>query len=92
VGLSGVYQNIKPQSGVWKPLTDIQGFPAVAHAGNPGQVPQDYCIVTVGLADDLAVDLSLTLGKTKIGSVDPCDVASQAADAAVSTLKAKAGA
>jgi hypothetical protein len=89
--LSGVYQNTKPQSGVWKPLADIQGFPAVAYAGNPGQTPKDYCIATVGLADDITVDVSLALGKTKIGTVDPCDLAGQAADAVVTTLKAKAG-
>ncbi|MFK0246580.1 DUF3558 family protein [Amycolatopsis azurea] len=91
-GLSKLYQNTKPQSGVWKPLTDVQGFPAVAHAGQPGQKPPvDFCVVSVGLADDLAVDVSLFLGPAKRGAVDPCDVAGQAAGAVATTLKAKAG-
>lgn len=90
-GLSSVYQNTKPQSGVWKPLADIGGFPAVAHAGQPGQTPKDFCVVTVGLADDAAIDITVFLGPSKVGSVDPCDISGQAAEAAVTTLKAKAG-
>ncbi|WP_328610483.1 DUF3558 domain-containing protein [Amycolatopsis sp. NBC_00345] len=91
-GLSGNYQNTQPKSAVWKPLPDIQGFPAVAHAGNKGQPAlKDFCAVSVGLADDTSIDVSVSLGRAKIGSVDPCDVAGQAADAVVTTLKAKAG-
>jgi hypothetical protein len=91
-GLSGNYQNTQPKSGLWKPLPDIQGLPAVAHAGNKGQpVLKDFCAVSVGLADDTSIDVSVSLGRAKIGSVDPCDTAGQAADAVVTTLKAKAG-
>jgi hypothetical protein len=91
-GLSGIYQNTQPQSALWKPLPDIQGFPAVAHAGRPGQpAPKDFCMVSVGMTDDIAVGVSVSLGRARIGSVDPCDVAGQAADAVASTLKAKAG-
>ncbi|WP_244199865.1 DUF3558 family protein [Amycolatopsis thailandensis] len=61
-GLSGVYQNTKPQSGVWRPIADVQGFPAVAHAGSPGQTTKDLCVVTVGLADEFAVDVAVVLG------------------------------
>ncbi|MFC3455277.1 DUF3558 domain-containing protein [Amycolatopsis speibonae] len=92
-GLSGVYQNTKPKAAVWKPLADIQGFPAVGHAGQTGQTPPaDFCAVTVGIADDLAVDVSVSLGRAKIGAIEPCDAAVQAANAVVTTLKAKAGA
>lgn len=92
IGLSGVYQNTKPKSAVWKPITEIQGFPAVAHAGQPGRTPPaDFCAVSIGLADDLAIDVSVSLGRAKIGVLEPCDAARQAADAAVATLKAKAG-
>jgi hypothetical protein len=92
VGLSGDYQNTQPRSAVWKPLANIQGFPAAAHAGSPGQPPpKDFCAVSVGLADDLSVDVSVSLGSAVIGTIDPCDAAGQAADAVVTTLKAKAG-
>jgi hypothetical protein len=90
-GLSGLYQNTKPQSGVWKPIANVQGFPAVAHGGNPGQPPKDICVVSVGLADNFSINVSIVLSTAKQGTTDPCDVAGQAADAAVTTLKAKAG-
>jgi hypothetical protein len=90
-GLSGLYQNTKPQSGVWKPVATVGGFPAVAHAGNPGQTPKDYCITTVGLANDLSVNVSLTLSTEKQGTTDPCYASTDVADAVVTTLKAKAG-
>ncbi|MFK0244476.1 DUF3558 domain-containing protein [Amycolatopsis azurea] len=91
-GLSKVYQNTKPKVGMFKPMADVQGFPTVAHSGQPGQKPDiDFCMVYVGLADDLDISVSLYLGQAKRGRVDPCDVAWQAADAAATTLKAKAG-
>jgi hypothetical protein len=91
-GLSGLYKNTQPKSGVWKELPPIQGFPAVAAAGSKGTTPKDHCVVTVGLTDDLAVDVGATLGSTKIGTVDPCEVATGIADQVVTTLRAKAGA
>ncbi|WP_161630706.1 DUF3558 domain-containing protein [Amycolatopsis decaplanina] len=90
-GLSKVYQNTRPKSGVWKPLASVEGFPGVGHAGNPGQEPPaDFCQVSVGLADDLAFDVSAVVGQAKRGVVDPCDAAGKAAEAVVTTLKAKA--
>jgi hypothetical protein len=93
VGLSGVYQNTQSSSAVWRVLPPIQGFPAVAHAGNKGTPsPNDYCQVSVGLADDLSIDVTTTLGETKKGKVDPCDIGALTATAAVTTLRQKAGA
>ncbi|MFI7120735.1 DUF3558 domain-containing protein [Amycolatopsis sp. NPDC049868] len=92
-GLSKVYQNTQPQSAVWRPLTSVEGFPGAAHTGQPGQKdPVDFCQVSVGLADDLAFDISAVVGPAKQGTVDPCDAAGKAAEAVVTTLKAKAGA
>ncbi|WP_410626464.1 DUF3558 family protein [Amycolatopsis sp. cmx-8-4] len=90
-GLSGVFQNTQPQSGIWKPLSEIQGFPAVAHAGTKGTTPRDYCQVSIGLANDLSADVTLNLGTAKVGTVDPCDGAADVANAVVVSLKAKAG-
>ncbi|MER6791680.1 DUF3558 domain-containing protein [Amycolatopsis mediterranei] len=92
VGLSGVYANTQPQSAVWKELPPVQGFPAVAYAGNNGgAVPEGFCQASIGLADSFSVDVSLTLGSSKRHTEDACSLITQIADMTVTTLKAKAG-
>lgn len=91
-GLSGLYANVQPKAEVWKVLPAIQGFPAVANVTPSGGAPDRYCSISVGLLDTATVDVGLFLGDSKIGKIDPCNVASRAADAAVSTLRQKAGA
>ncbi|UOZ03300.1 DUF3558 domain-containing protein [Amycolatopsis sp. WQ 127309] len=92
VGLSGVYANTKPQSALWRELPAIQGFPAVAHAGaKGGTVPAGFCQASIGLADNLSIDVSLTLGVSKKDTEDACSLISQIADMTVTTLRAKAG-
>jgi hypothetical protein len=90
-GLSGLYENTKSQVGVWKPIADIGGFPAVAHAGEPGQTPKDLCVTSVGFANDLSVNVSVYVSREKQGTLDPCDASTDVANAVVTTLKAKAG-
>ncbi|MEV5721756.1 DUF3558 domain-containing protein [Amycolatopsis mediterranei] len=91
VGLSGVYANTQPQSAVWKELPPVQGFPAVAYAGNNGgAIPEDFCQASIGLADSFSVDVSLTLGSNKRHTEDACSLITQIADMTVTTLKAKA--
>jgi hypothetical protein len=85
-GLSGVYQNTRPQSKTWEELA-IDGFPAVAHDKSANN-----CQISVGLADDLSIDVSGTLGNDSRGTVDPCQSTQKAATAVVTTLKQKAGA
>jgi hypothetical protein len=87
-GLSGVYENTKPKNPVWRPLPDIQGFPAVAYSNNTDQ----NCMVTIGLADDMSVDVSGFVGDSKRGKIDSCDLAAQMAGLVVTTLKKRAGA
>jgi hypothetical protein len=91
-GLSDLYANTKPQAKVWKVLPDIQGFPAVAYLSADGGDQKSTCGVSVGLANDVAVDVELALSRAKVGTVDPCSVAPKAADAVVTTLRQKAGA
>jgi hypothetical protein len=92
-GLSGSYQNTQPRVALWKVLPPIQGFPAVASAGSKGMpAPNDFCLVSVGIADDLVVDVGGSLGTTGTGKVDPCDVTVQAANLVITTLRQKAGA
>jgi hypothetical protein len=91
-GLTGFYENTKPQAIVWKELPAIQGFPAVAHVTTSGGDPSYFCQISVGIADDLAVDVSIILGDAKKGKVDPCQVTAVAADMVVTNLRQKAGA
>ncbi|MCU1687738.1 MAG: hypothetical protein JWQ81_8477 [Amycolatopsis sp.] len=90
-GLSGFYENTKPQATVWKPLPDIQGFPAVAHVTPSGGSPTDFCQVSIGIADDISVDVSIGLSDAKKGKADPCEVTAQVSDMVVTNLRQKAG-
>ncbi|WP_409183259.1 DUF3558 domain-containing protein [Amycolatopsis sp. VS8301801F10] len=91
-GLSAVYANTKPKSTVWRPLSPVQGFPAVAHSTYSAEGSKSFCQVSVGVSDQHTVDVSITLGKAKVGKTDPCDVTAQVADMVVTNLKQKAGA
>ncbi|WP_370950264.1 DUF3558 domain-containing protein [Amycolatopsis sp. cg5] len=90
-GLSGLYQNTKPQAIIWRELPLIQGFPAVAHVTPQGGLPDVFCAVDIGIADDLSVDVGIFLGGSKKGKVDPCGVAAQVADLVMTTLRQRAG-
>ncbi|PNE15556.1 DUF3558 domain-containing protein [Amycolatopsis sp. BJA-103] len=83
-GLSSVYQNTKPQSNTWKELS-VEGFPAAAHDS-----AQDHCHISVGLADDLSVQVGGFLSRAKTGELDPCEAAAKVAGAVVTTLRQKA--
>jgi hypothetical protein len=85
-GLSGAYQNAKPQSKIWQEMS-IEGFPAVAHAS-----AHDHCQMFIGLADDTMIDVAAYVSLGNIGKVDPCETTTKVATAMVTTLKQKAGA
>ncbi|WIX80430.1 DUF3558 domain-containing protein [Amycolatopsis carbonis] len=91
-GLSGVYQNTKPQVSLWKELSPIQGFPAAAHSSESPDSMHVFCQVSTGIRDDLSFDTSLTLSTANVGKVNPCDIAAQVADMVVTNLRQKAGA
>lgn len=86
-GLSGEYQNVKPQDPDWKELPAIKGFPTVASAKHASS-----CQISVGLADDMFIAVTVALGLSKSGNADPCEVAPPVAALVVETLKKKAGA
>jgi hypothetical protein len=90
-GLSAVYANTKPKATVWRPLPPIQGFPAVAHSSFSQERSKSFCQVTVGISDQYTVDVSVDLGETKVGKVDPCDVTATVAGMVVTNLRQKAG-
>ncbi|HWD07332.1 MAG TPA: DUF3558 domain-containing protein [Amycolatopsis sp.] len=88
-GLSGVYANTKPQVRLWQVLPAIQGYPAVGHSSSDDK---DFCQVSVGIRDDLTVDVSLGLSSAKVGTADPCTTAARVADFVVTNLRQRAGA
>ncbi|RSM80514.1 hypothetical protein DL991_10365 [Amycolatopsis sp. WAC 01375] len=87
-GLSAIYPSPGPDEGwvwrVWRELT-VGGYPAVATT----QDPQWYCTVTVGLADDAAVGVSLV---GRVGDThDVCAATGPVAELVVAMLKKGAG-
>lgn len=91
-GLSAVYANSKPQSTVWRPISSVQSFPAVAHSAYGPQGDKSFCQVSVGVSDQHDVDVSVTLSPSKVGTTNPCDVTTQISGMVVTNLKKKAGA
>ncbi|MGW4521068.1 DUF3558 domain-containing protein [Amycolatopsis sp. NPDC004378] len=86
-GLSAVYANVKPATPAWKELSPIDGFPAVAHHFTTGD-----CTISVGIADDLSVDVTGFLSSAKEDAgADPCESTARAAGTVVENLKKKAG-
>jgi hypothetical protein len=87
-GLSLAYQNVHPTAARWKPLDPIQGFPAVAYATSNDK---RACVVVVGVSDELAYPMALTLGdKATSEGKDSFDLGPQVADAVLTNLKARA--
>ncbi len=84
-GLSAVYPSPGLGEGwVWRELT-VAGFPAVATT----LAPRWYCTVTVGLADDTAVGVSLV---GRVGDYrDVCAATGQTAGLVVATVRQGAG-
>ncbi len=91
-GLSALYQNTKPKAQVWRELSPVQGFPAVASVSIGSDAKDQFCQVTVGITDESTVDAALTVGDSKRGKVDPCELSARVADMVVANLKRKGGA
>ncbi|SEP54175.1 DUF3558 domain-containing protein [Amycolatopsis saalfeldensis] len=89
-GLSGWYENTKPQAVKWQELPAIQGFPAVAHVTPSGGAPDEFCQISIGITDEATADVTIGLGPAKKGKVDPCQVTAQVADMVVTNLRQKA--
>lgn len=87
VGLSGVYENTRPRSLLFREIPPVQGFPAVVWAGSPGEERDlGECAATVGLTDRLSIDVFITLGSSKRRTADACELVPQIADLAVQSL------
>jgi Protein of unknown function (DUF3558) len=65
-------------------LPAVEGYPAITRKGAD---KYGGCTVVVGVADDMAFEVSVALSQANIGKREPCEVASQVAGLAVQTMK-----
>ncbi|MFI6302821.1 DUF3558 domain-containing protein [Amycolatopsis thailandensis] len=90
-GLSPIYENVKPKAEIWKPISSLQGFPAVAYVTPSGGTPDRFCQLSIGATDNTTIELTINLGDTSRGKKDPCESANTVADLVMTSLRAKAG-
>ena len=91
-GLSGFY-TLEAKISQLRVLPPIQGFPAITFPGSQDGVSRRWwCEAIVGLADQNAITVRLTLGPARrASSTDPCgQLLLEATAAVVDTLRAKA--
>lgn len=70
-------------------LPPIDGYPAIARDAVDDR-DTGYCIVVVGVADDMAFESIVQLSGANVREKDPCDVAADVAGLALETMKAGA--
>jgi Protein of unknown function (DUF3558) len=94
-GLSLAYKNVKPVAQRFDELDPVQGYPAVGYliggkvTTTTDAYSQSFCEVVVGIRDDLAYSISLSLGDSARGKKDPCDVGRNIADAVLTNLRTR---
>ncbi|MFJ1765908.1 DUF3558 family protein [Amycolatopsis sp. NPDC088138] len=90
-GLSLTYKNEKPKASRWvDDLEAVQGYPAVGYV-DVGTTDNRTCVVVVGVADDLAYSVSLSLGDSAAqAGKDACTLGRGVADTVLTNLKARA--
>jgi len=90
-GLSLPYKNAKPKAKRWvDDLEPIQGYPAVGYV-DAGTTDNRACVIVVGVADDLAYSVSLSIGDSAVqAGKDACQLGRGVADTVLTNLKARA--
>ncbi|MFJ9782168.1 DUF3558 domain-containing protein [Amycolatopsis sp. NPDC101161] len=90
-GISLTYKNVKPKAKRWvDDLEPVQGYPAVGYV-DVGTADNRTCVITVGVSDELAYSVSLTLGDKAAGEgKDACQLGRGVADTVLTNLKARA--
>ncbi|HEV3356749.1 MAG TPA: DUF3558 domain-containing protein [Pseudonocardiaceae bacterium] len=83
-GLSGIYAQ-RHSYQVFTVLPPIEGYPAVL-AEQTDQRPYGGCVITVGVADGVAIDVGLTVTSGQYAT-DPCTPDTQLATDVVTNLK-----
>lgn len=86
-GLSGFYAaNQRGEYPYFIELPAIEGFPAIASDIIDSR-STGYCIVVVGVTDQLTVDFALQLSQANVGKREPCTYAAEVAGKALRTMK-----
>jgi len=90
-GISLTYKNVKPKARRWvDDLDPVQGYPTVGYVG-VGTTDNRTCVVVVGIADDLAYSVSLSIGDSAVqAGKDACQLGRGVADTVLTNLKARA--
>ncbi|WP_244211225.1 DUF3558 domain-containing protein [Amycolatopsis kentuckyensis] len=90
-GISLTYKNVKPKAKRWvDDLDPVQGYPTVGYVG-VGTTDDRTCVVVVGIADNLAYSVSLSLGDSAVqAGKDACQLGRGVADTVLTNLKARA--
>jgi len=88
--LANVYkQHDQGQWPFFKPVADISGYPGVLLDSLDAQ-PKGKCQLIVGLRDDLAYSVQVSVAPDAKDYGDPCPVLQKVTEMAVSTMKAGA--
>ncbi|UOZ08970.1 DUF3558 domain-containing protein [Amycolatopsis sp. WQ 127309] len=87
-GLSLAYKNTKPKSSLWKELSPVQEYPAIAYGDTSDK---RLCNVVVGVTDKLTYGVTLILGdRAAADGKDACEISRSVADLVLTNLKARA--
>lgn len=92
-GISLAFQSVKPKADRWVEFDPVDGYPAIGYANNVGAASDDKlaCVVVVGVSDQLAYSVSLTLGdKAYREGKDSCIAGRDVAAEVLKNLKARA--
>jgi hypothetical protein len=90
-GISLTYKNVKPKAKRWvDDLDPVQGYPTVGYVA-VGTTDNRTCVVVVGIADNLAYSVSLSIGDAAVQTgKDACQLGRGVADTVLTNLKARA--
>lgn len=87
-GISLPYKNVKPKAARWVELDPIDGYPAIGYTNIQDD---DGCAVVVGVSDQLAYSVSLSLGdKASQAGKDGCKLGRDVAVEVLKNLKGRA--
>ncbi|MDQ3577335.1 MAG: DUF3558 domain-containing protein [Actinomycetota bacterium] len=85
-GLDSLYsQHSKGSLGLFEPLPDIEGYPAVIY-GKVDSRKSGLCAVAVGVTDRLTFTVVMSLSRPNPEETDPCPSARKAAELAMATM------
>jgi len=87
-GISLPYRNVKPKAARWVELDPIDGYPTIGYTN----IQDDNgCAVVVGISDQLAYSVSLSLGdKATQAGKDGCELGRDVAAEVLKNLKGRA--